>query len=195
MVLGVEEIHLVAMPSKQKKFPCFWCYLVPIGLYNSCLTMLNMRCLSIVFDLDETLIVANTMKSFEDRIEAIKSWITRENDPVRASGMSSEMKRYMDDRALLKQYIESDSVVDGGKVYKVQLEEVAPLSDNHEKLVRPVIRLQEKNLVLTRINPENRDTSVLVRLRPAWEDLRSYLIARGRKRFEVFVCTDRKSVV
>lgn len=148
-----------------------------------------MRCLSIVFDLDETLIVANTMKSFEDRIEAIKSWITRENDPVRASGMSSEMKRYMDDRALLKQYIESDSVVDGGKVYKVQLEEVAPLSDNHEKLVRPVIRLQEKNLVLTRINPENRDTSVLVRLRPAWEDLRSYLIARGRKRFEVFVCT------
>ena len=28
-----------------------------------------------------------------------------------------------------------------------------------------------------------------MRLRPAWEDLRSYLIARGRKRFEVFVCT------
>lgn len=34
-----------------------------------------------------------------------------------------------------------------------------------------------------------RDTSVLVRLRPAWEDLRSYLIAKGRKRFEVYVCT------
>ena len=34
-----------------------------------------------------------------------------------------------------------------------------------------------------------RDTSVLVRLRPAWEDLRSYLVARGRKRFEVYVCT------
>ena len=34
-----------------------------------------------------------------------------------------------------------------------------------------------------------RDTSVLVRLRPAWEDLREYLIAKGRKRFEVFVCT------
>jgi len=36
---------------------------------------------------------------------------------------------------------------------------------------------------------QNRDTSVLVRLRPAWEDLRSYLTAKGRKRFEVFVCT------
>lgn len=34
-----------------------------------------------------------------------------------------------------------------------------------------------------------RDTSVFVRLRPAWEDLRSYLTAKGRKRFEVFVCT------
>lgn len=34
-----------------------------------------------------------------------------------------------------------------------------------------------------------RDTSVLVRLRPAWEDLRSYLTAKGRKRFEVYVCT------
>lgn len=34
-----------------------------------------------------------------------------------------------------------------------------------------------------------RDTSVFVRLRPAWEDLRSYLTAKGRKRFEVYVCT------
>lgn len=34
-----------------------------------------------------------------------------------------------------------------------------------------------------------RDTSVLVRLRPSWEELRSYLTAKGRKRFEVYVCT------
>jgi hypothetical protein len=32
-----------------------------------------------------------------------------------------------------------------------------------------------------------RDTSVLVRLRPTCEDLCSYLIARGRKHFEVCV--------
>ncbi|KAK9714300.1 hypothetical protein RND81_06G084900 [Saponaria officinalis] len=192
VVLEKEEIHLVAMPSKQKKFPCFWCYSIPTGgLYAYCVGMLNLRCLSIVFDLDETLIVANTMKSFEDRIEALKSWIAREGDPVRASGMSAELKRYSDDRALLKQFTDSDCVVTdgGGKVYKVQLEEVAPLSENHEKVLRPVIRLPDNNVVLTRINPENRDTSVLVRLRPAWEDLRSYLTAKGRKRFEVFVCT------
>lgn len=189
VMVGNEEVHLVAMSSKLKKFPCFWCYSVPRGLYNACLGMLNLRCLAIVFDLDETLIVANTMKSFEDRIEALRGWIAREIDPIRSSGMSAEMKRYIEDRALLKQYTENDSVVDGGKVYKAQQEEVAQLSDGHEQVVRPIIRLPEKNIVLTRINPEIRDTSVLVRLRPAWEDLKSYLTAKGRKRFEVYVCT------
>lgn len=190
VLIGDEEIHLVAMPSKQKKFPCFWCYSVPAGLYNASLGMLNLRCLAIVFDLDETLIVANTMKSFEDRIDSLRGWIARQTDLVRVSGMTAEMKRYIDDRMLLKQYMENDYVVDSnGKVYKAQLEAVLRLTDNHERVVRPVIRLQDKNIVLTRINPENRDTSVLVRLRPAWEDLRSYLTAKGRKRFEVYVCT------
>lgn len=189
VLLGEEELHLVAMPSKEKKFPCFWCYAVPSGLYTACLGMLNLRCLAIVFDLDETLIVANTMKSFEDRIEALSSWIEREADSIRVSGMTAELKRYVDDRALLKQYIETDCVVDNGKMFKVQLEEVPLLSDSHEPVVRPVIRLPERNTVLTRVNPEIRDTSVLVRLRPAWEDLRSYLTAKGRKRFEVYVCT------
>ncbi|KAG8071583.1 hypothetical protein GUJ93_ZPchr0006g44155 [Zizania palustris] len=128
--LGEEELHLVAMTSRRNltDHACFWGYKVPFGLYNSCLTMLNLRCLGIVFDLDETLIVANTTRD----------------------------QRYQDDKSILKQYIDGDQVYDG-KLYKVQ--------------------------------PEIRDTSVLVRLRPAWEDLRSYLIARGRKRFEVYVCT------
>lgn len=30
---------------------------------------------------------------------------------------------------------------------------------------------------------------MLVKLRPAWEELRSYLTAKTRKRFEVYVCT------
>ncbi|XP_024981052.1 RNA polymerase II C-terminal domain phosphatase-like 2 isoform X2 [Cynara cardunculus var. scolymus] len=189
VVLGDEEVHLVAMPSKLKKFPCFWCCLVPAQLYNACLGMLNMRCLSIVFDLDETLIVANTMKSFEDRIEVLTGWIGQESDPLRVSGMTSELKRYVEDRELLKQYIENDAVTDDGQTYGVKLEGVPMNAAGNERVVRPVIRLPEKNIVLTRINPEIRDTSVLVRLRPAWEDLRSYLIAKGRKRFEVYVCT------
>ncbi|EMS45792.1 RNA polymerase II C-terminal domain phosphatase-like 1 [Triticum urartu] len=189
--LGEEELHLVAMTSGRNltNHACFWGYKVPFGLYNSCLTMLNLRCLGIVFDLDETLIVANTTRSFEDRIDSLQRKLSNETDPQRMNGMLAEIKRYQDDRSILKQYIEGDQVYDDGKMYKVQPEIVPPLSDNHQSLTRPVIRLQEKNIILTRINPLIRDTSVLVRLRPAWEDLRSYLIARGRKRFEVYVCT------
>lgn len=191
MSMGEEELHLVAMPSKKnfEHSSCFWGFNVMPGLFNSCLVMLNLRCLGIVFDLDETLIVANTMRSFEDRIDALQRKISSEVDPQRIAGMLAEVKRYQDDKSILKQYAENDQVVENGKVIKVQSEIVPPLSDNHQPIVRPLIRLQEKNIILTRINPVIRDTSVLVRLRPAWEDLRSYLTARGRKRFEVYVCT------
>jgi RNA polymerase II C-terminal domain phosphatase-like 1/2 len=115
--------------------------------------MLNMRCLSIVFDLDETLIVANTMKSFEDRIDALRGWLSRESDPLRVQGMSGELKRYLEDRLLLKQFTETNSVVDSnGKLYQVQMEEVPSLSE--QKVLRPVVRLPDRNIVLTRINPE-----------------------------------------
>ncbi|RDX74767.1 RNA polymerase II C-terminal domain phosphatase-like 1, partial [Mucuna pruriens] len=189
MPLGGEEIHLVAMHSRNDDRPCFWGFIVALGLYDSCLVMLNLRCLGIVFDLDETLIVANTMRSFEDRIDALQRKINSEVDPQRISGMQAEVKRYLDDKSILKQYAENDQVVDNGRVIKVQSEIVPALSDSHQPIVRPLIRLQDKNIILTRINPQIRDTSVLVRLRPAWEDLRSYLTARGRKRFEVYVCT------
>ncbi|RZB63518.1 RNA polymerase II C-terminal domain phosphatase-like 1 isoform X4 [Glycine soja] len=189
MPLRGEEIHLVAMYSRNNDRPCFWGFIVASGLYNSCLTMLNLRCLGIVFDLDETLVVANTMRSFEDKIEVLHRKMNSEVNPQRISAMQAEIKRYLDDKNILKEYAENDQVVDNGKVIKIQSEIVPALSDSHQPIVRPLIRLQEKNIILTRINPQIRDTSVLVRLRPAWEDLRSYLTARGRKRFEVFVCT------
>ncbi|XP_074577536.1 RNA polymerase II C-terminal domain phosphatase-like 2 [Curcuma longa] len=189
VVTGNEELHLVAMPSKVEKVSCFWCCSVQAGLYASCLGMLNLRCLAIVFDLDETLIVANTMRSFDDRIEVLSRKIDGEKDPLRISGMSAELKRYVGDKDFLKQYIETDTVTDNGRSITAQNEEVPPIPGVQERITRPVIRMQERNIVLTRINPENRDTSVFVRLRPAWEDLRSYLTAKGRRRFEVFVCT------
>lgn len=191
MPLGDMELHLVAMLSRKndKQCPCFWGFRITSGLYDSCLVMLNLRCLGIVFDLDETLIVANTMRSFEDRIEALQRKIYADSDTHRVSGMLAEIKRYQEDKLVLKQYAENDQVLENGKVIKSQPEVIHALSDSHQPIVRPIIRLQDKNVILTRINPLIRDTSVLVRLRPAWEDLRSYLIARGRKRFEVFVCT------
>jgi RNA polymerase II C-terminal domain phosphatase-like 1/2 len=152
---GDEELHLVAMPSKVEKVSCFWCCSVQQpGLYASCMSMLNMRCLSIVFDLDETLIVANTMKSFEDRIEVLSRKIDAEDDPLRVSAMSAELKRYLEDRELLRQFVETDSVVlDGGKLL-VQHEEALSTTQDQQHILRPVIRLSDKNAVLTRINPE-----------------------------------------
>lgn len=123
------------------------------SLYNSSLAMLNLRCLGIVFDLDETLIVANTLRSFEDRIESLQRKINGETDPHRISSMIAEIKRYQDDKYILKQYAESDQVIDNGKVIRSESEVVLALADNQQTIVRPLIRLQDKNIVLTRINP------------------------------------------
>lgn len=155
MLLGEEELHLVAMYSEDVKNerPCFWAFTVASGIYDSSLVMLNLRCLGIVFDLDETLVVANTMRSFEDRIEVLQRRINNEMDPQRSAVMVAELKRYQDDKNLLKQYVESDQVVENGEVIKVQPELVPALSDNHQPIARPLIRLQEKNIILTRINP------------------------------------------
>ena len=157
MVLtGDEEIHSVAMRSKQKKHPCFWCYSVPNGLYDASLGMLNMRCLAIVFDLDQTLVDANSMRSFDEKIGFLRFRIAIETDPLRLEEIKAQLKRYEDDHLILKQYAECDTVKVNGKLFNPQMEEAPLLVDDHErKLVRrPVIRLQEKNIVLTRINPE-----------------------------------------
>lgn len=152
---GKEELHLVAMTSRKNPMPysCFWGFSVPSQLYESSLLMLNLRCLGIVFDLDETLLVANTMRSFEDRIEALQRKINNETDPQRIAGMLMEIKRYQDDKSILKQYAENDQVNENGRLFKVQSEMVPPLSDSHQLIARPVIRLQEKNIILTRVNP------------------------------------------
>ena len=134
--------------------PCFWGFCVMPGLYESCLGLLNLRCLGIVFDLDETLIVANTLRSFEDKIGALLRKISVETDHERIAGMAAEMKRFQEDKALLKQYAESDQVLDNGKIHNIQAEVVPALSDNLQTVVRPLIRLQNKNIVLTRINPK-----------------------------------------
>nr|DAD22946.1 TPA_asm: hypothetical protein HUJ06_024409 [Nelumbo nucifera] len=158
MPLGKEELHLVAMSSRKndEQYLCFWGFSVAPGLFNSSLVMLNLRCLGMVFDLDKTLIVANTMRSFEDRIDALQQKINTEVDPQRIAGMLAEVKRYKDDKIILKQYAENDQVVDNGKVIKVRSEIVPALSDNHQPIVRPLIRLQERNIILTRINPGSR---------------------------------------
>lgn len=77
-----------------------------------------------------------------------------EDDPVRIAGMSAEIKRYIEDRELLKEFIDTDTVTDNGRIVGTQKEEVLPISGGQERVLRPVIRLPERNAILTRINPE-----------------------------------------
>jgi RNA polymerase II C-terminal domain phosphatase-like 1/2 len=191
---GGVEIHLVAMPVAQTQLEngganaCFWGFLVEEAMYASCLPLLNLRCLAMVLDLDETLIVANTMKTFDDRIDALTRRLQAGRDD--SGQLLASLKRFQEDKAILEQYYKTDQVFNNGKLYKAQSEVVAPVVEGGMQITRPIIRLLEHNLILTRINPTVRDTSVLVRMRPAWDDLRNYLMAKkGRRRFEVFICT------
>ena len=74
--------------------------------------MCNLRCLALVLDLNEMLIVANTLKSFEDSKEALGSKLKGESDAQKLSVMSAELRQCIEDRALLRQYADNDRVWD-----------------------------------------------------------------------------------
>eukprot|EP00850_Spirogloea_muscicola_P009942 SM000057S18372 [mRNA] locus=s57:209995:217420:- [translate_table: standard] len=185
------EVHLVPVPpsNPDDQRPQFWGYVFKVGLYATTLSLLNTRTLGLVLDLDETLLVANAAKGFDDKIENVKRKIRAESDQAKQAALEGELLRLQGDRALLKQYSENDQIEDNGHIIKADSEVVQPVNDGTLPILRPIIRLPEKQLVLTRIDPTNRDTSVLVKLRPAWEELRSYILHKDRKRFEPFVCT------
>lgn len=51
----------------------------------------------------------------------------------------------------------------------------AALDSKGVEVQRPVIRLAAQDVILTRIDPRDRASSMLVRLRPGWERFRTYL--------------------
>ncbi len=59
--------------------------------------------------------------------------------------------------------------------------EVATLDDGTQ-VKRPIIRLDNGLVVLTRIDPNERKTSMLFRVRPGWEELRRYLAGEVDKK-------------
>ncbi|XP_004299216.1 PREDICTED: RNA polymerase II C-terminal domain phosphatase-like 1-like [Fragaria vesca subsp. vesca] len=89
-----------------------------------------------------------------DRIEGLQRKIQCEVDPQRICGMQAKIKRYQDDKFIMKQYAENDRVVENGRVIKTQSEVVPALSHNHQPIIWPLIRLQEKNIISTHINPQ-----------------------------------------
>ena len=127
-------MHLVAMPSKLNKIS------IPMFLVL-CGSGSIMRC--VFRDVEYAVFIANTMKSFEDRSELLTGWIGQESDPGRVNGVTNELRRYVNDRALLKQYIENDTVTDNGERYTVQMEAVPVNAACNENVVRRIIRLPE----------------------------------------------------
>ena len=118
-------------------------------------TLAKLFSFALVLDLDETLIVANTLKSFEDCIEALGSKLKGETDAQKLSVMSAELRRYIQDRALLRQYADNDRVWDNAtdKYISAEIEIVPSFTDGASPLMRPIVRLWDTNIVFTQINP------------------------------------------
>jgi RNA polymerase II C-terminal domain phosphatase-like 1/2 len=182
-----KELHLVATDSGRSE-PCFWAYVCRTGQYSVCCSMLNQRTLALVFDLDETLIIANTMKSFDDRIASAERRLRNEPDPEKQAQYADESASLQQDKDLLRDYMDRNKVTCCDVEFEAEFEEAPSAVTPGVILQRPLIRLPN-GVILTRINPTNRDTSVLIKIRPFWEDLREYILTKGRKRYEPFVCT------
>ena len=156
---------------------------------------------------------ALTLRSFNERVDSTARRAAAAAAEV-ASGveaasaklalLTSDLARLLADRALLHEYAATDSVTLNGARISAQSE--APAEDAAAP-PRPVLRLPS-GVVLTRIDPARRDTSMLVRVRPGWDDLRAFLTGGDRSsrreaaggadagaealpapRFDVFVCT------
>ncbi|CAM0878975.1 unnamed protein product [Alopecurus aequalis] len=190
---GADELHLVAMQSKLKGVPCFWCWSAQTGLYAACLEMLNQRCLAIVFDLDETFVFSNNEKSFIHHMNKIKSDLENfELDTATELSLHDELSRVYKDHELLKDFTETCTITVNREVVRSQHEKgmLHKPAGGVQLIERPVIKVPRRNAVLTRLKPMDPATSYFVNIRPGWDDLKSSLIAAdGRRRYKVYVCT------
>lgn len=154
MVQG-KELHMVALKNHLKpREPYFWAYDVSSFDYMSALKLLNLRCLVLVFDLDETLIVAHTKRTFDDKIKSLEGLISLETDPGKKVSMLEEKARLEEDRSILWEYYQTDEVTDQGKKFSAQMEEIEPYDNTMSSFFRPVVRLKHKSMILTRIDPK-----------------------------------------
>ena len=174
--------------------------------------------LPLILDLDETLLQAVTLRSFDERVESTARRAAAAAQEAAAGGeaaaaklalLTSDLGRLLADRALLHEYAATDGVTLATGRLAAQPEASA---EDAAAPPRPVLRLPGGGgVVLTRIDPARRDTSMFVRVRPGWDELRAFLTGGDRRsrreaaggadgeaaasasppapRFDVFVCT------
>ena len=114
-----------------------------------------------------------------------------------------DMARLKHDRAMLAQYVAENCVTDNRGRRHAAAAESATTAPG-EVTFRPVIRLPSPHcrggqMIFTRIDPANVGTSMLVHVRPGWEEMHGYLAGLDRRadgerktqnaRCAAFVCT------
>jgi len=157
--------------------------------------LLAARRLPCVLDLDETLLHAVALPACERNAHALaQRAAAAPPDSPRRAALEADLGRLLADAQLLSEYALTDAVTVGGS-------RLAARPEGDEGAQRPVLRLPAAGVVLTRIDPGRRETSMLVRIRPGWEELRAWLLGDDRPspaaaprpapraRFDVFVCT------
>lgn len=158
---GNQELHLAAMGGGGGEKPGFWVYLVQRGAYQACLRMLNACRLALVFDLDETLVVARSVKNFRDEVAKLEGVLEAETDPGRRKSLLAERLKIEEDYALLKQFAEKDRVSVDGRDVSPEREEGLLDGDVDQAVLRQVIRMPERDTIITRIFPDVRQQESL----------------------------------
>ncbi|KAM0899429.1 hypothetical protein ACQ4PT_021297 [Festuca glaucescens] len=190
---GGEELHLVAMQSKVKGVPSFWCWSAQKGLYTACLGMLNQRRLAIVFDLDQTLVSCYNEQTFKTLMKKIESSLENpELDDATQLALRDQLSNVSKDHIFLKDFVEKRAITVDDEVVRSQDEKsmLHKPGGLRQVIVRPVIRVPTRNAVLTCLDPTDAESSYFANIRPGWDDLKSCLItANGCRRYKVYVCT------
>ncbi|KAJ9508233.1 hypothetical protein QJQ45_030453, partial [Haematococcus lacustris] len=180
--------------------PVFWGYMLAPGLIAKVTEMLDKSLLAVVFDLDETLLMANTASSAESRMKSLQNARAKLLEDMRdkegsdrarlqanAEAFAREEELVAADLELVRSFAAYDRVQYGGREYRAKLEEAA-MEDGVTVVKRPVIRLEGDHLVLTRIDPAERKTSMVMRFRPGWPELLSVVAARAATMLRRHLC-------
>eukprot|EP00210_Caulerpa_lentillifera_P006375 g6090.t1 len=170
----------------------FWGYAAMRGAVAHVTEMLDTGRIPLVFDLDETLVLAHTIFSLRSRETQLAAEISAQKSDLSSNEnletLLKEQETVLDDIEQLKMFSEMDRINVDGETIHAQHEFA---EHDGQTFLRPVIRSGQK--IFTRINPFRKDTSMLIRIRDGWDELSKYLRGEGtvdrRQRFKIWVCT------
>eukprot|EP00240_Pyramimonas_obovata_P003661 CAMPEP_0118940938 /NCGR_PEP_ID=MMETSP1169-20130426/32686_1 /TAXON_ID=36882 /ORGANISM="Pyramimonas obovata, Strain CCMP722" /LENGTH=353 /DNA_ID=CAMNT_0006885567 /DNA_START=240 /DNA_END=1297 /DNA_ORIENTATION=+ len=112
------EVHLVAVPDcrgELNRNTCFWGFCCPQSEAYYYKSLLEMKRLVVVLDLDETLVQALTLAGLKERLEGLTRDIEAETDPHRISVLEEDRERLVQNYDELQEFALQDTVtVDGG---------------------------------------------------------------------------------